>query len=170
MSKFIEPDETHVLKAAAWDALYAGLQAQDNRESIHMLDSLFEKVGAKLSNPMTWENGMAKKYESDERFYCRACRHAEPREDWKPIKLANAPFSICPYCGAIIDLSIANKIGPAPDETSIDLSLTDEEKKRKTREPATADAEAAIEAAKKKKAAVAKKRRAAAKKKAAAKK
>jgi len=153
--KFVEPNDGHVLKAIAWDALYAGLYAEGNTASLDMLDSVLEKVGTKLSNPMTWENDMASKYESKDRYYCRACRHAEPKGDWKLIKLANAPFWICPYCGAIVDVSIANVMPedePEPDDTIPNAMA------------AMVVDTVAVEAAKKKKAAAAKKRREAKKK------
>ena len=60
----IEPNETHVLKAVAWDALrtsteleegLTGHQVEVMAQLRVIMDSLLETVAKKLSNPETWE-------------------------------------------------------------------------------------------------------------------
>ncbi len=61
----IEPNEKHVLKAVAWDALRAGMDIQyegatdGQKKTITelrvIMDSTLEAVAKKLSNPETWE-------------------------------------------------------------------------------------------------------------------
>ena len=122
----ITPDETHVIKAMAWDALEASviidMAATVNpfpHEVKDIMDSILERVGDKVSKSKTWELGMAKKFKNDDYYKCIACGTATPKGDWLSFPLANAPieFSKCPHCGGIFDLSIGNEIEPVEEPT-----------------------------------------------------
>ena len=119
----ITPDETHVIKAMAWDAMEAGILLtlgtypyNDNKrgaleEVKKLMDTTLARVGDKVSKSKTWEIGMAKKFKNDLYYKCVACGTATKKEDWQQLFLegVSAVFSKCPHCGGIFDLSIGNE-------------------------------------------------------------
>ena len=120
----ITPDETHVIKAMAWDSLKNSINLNPEQRKVmgwlgDLMDSILERVGDKVSKSSTWELGMAKKFKNDDYYKCIACGTATPKGDWLSFPLANAPieFSKCPHCGGIFDLSIGNEIEPVEEPT-----------------------------------------------------
>lgn len=124
----IVPNETHFLKAAAWDALYAALsfeKAEKGEDSVaqevkHFMDSTLTLTGNKLSQTETWkEMTMPRKFDHDSLYRCNACGQATPKDEWKPVtsvgkeKLA---LHLCPRCGSLIDVAVANVIDSEPTQ------------------------------------------------------
>jgi len=118
----ITPNETHVIKAMAWDALETALnlgtqfgQTDEEktiaRKLLQHMDSMLVMLGNKVSKSSTWELGMAKKFKNDDYFKCVACGTATPKKDW--IKAAVDGFHICPHCGGMYIISVGNEI-PEP--------------------------------------------------------
>ena len=119
----ITPDETHVIKAMAWDALGTafnlkiGLEVMSSseeklhKEFLEYMDAILARVGDTVSKSKTWELGMAKKFKNDLYYKCVACGTATKKEDWQQLFLegVSAVFSKCPHCGGIFDLSIGNE-------------------------------------------------------------
>ena len=119
----ITPNEEHVIKAMAWDAMRAALDIEGGEymggQINTLMDSILERVGDTVSKSKTWELGMAKKFKNDDYYKCIACGTATPKGDWLSFPLANAPieFSKCSHCGGIFDLSIGNEIEPVEEPT-----------------------------------------------------
>ena len=124
----ITPDETHVIKAMAWDALAASLtmglatleptteEVGQIQGMIGLMDSMLERVGDKVSKSSTWGIGMAKKFQNDDYYKCVACGTATQKGDWQQLFLEGVSmvFSKCPHCGGIYDLTAGNEIEPVP--------------------------------------------------------
>ncbi len=66
----IEPNETHILKAVAWDTLYASAMMESSIENaagagelkktiynsiLATMDAVLQMAGEKLQDPKTWE-------------------------------------------------------------------------------------------------------------------
>ncbi len=113
----IIPDERHVIKATAWDALYAAWQIESSNNEgneiaamlIKTMDSLLNQVGEKYSTAKTWGAIMPKKFEHDTLYRCTACGSATAKTDWVHYRDG---LRICPNCGCIMDLSITNEDPP----------------------------------------------------------
>jgi hypothetical protein len=132
----VEPSETHVLKAVAWDSMYAAYKfsveaAPDKKgqdaakKMLATMDKILENTAATLSSSKTWRGKMPRQIEDEFLYACRACGHASAKTDWEPyrIKDDNRPMMICPHCGTWQDVSIANKVvepAPKPKETKPD--------------------------------------------------
>ncbi len=115
---FIEPDGKHVLKALAWDSLRTALDldAEINgttmaRSTAGIMDKILESTAETLSMPKTWGDKMARKFEHDTMYYCRACGHAAPKDEWER---ALPNYRKCPHCGGIFDISITNVVTDEP--------------------------------------------------------
>ena len=115
----ITPDETHVIKAMAWDALYASLSVSAKIEKDAMalsvkaiMDTTLGRVGNTVSKSSTWELGMAKKFKNDLYYKCVACGTATKKDEWLSVKGMPEEFSKCPHCGGLFDLSVGNEIEP----------------------------------------------------------
>ncbi len=96
---------------------------------------------------------MVLKIDDDTHFICRACEKANPKEDWKRLEIVGAgPVGICPFCGSLIALGVANVIEeepvpePEPDEEPvpelIDEVKAEEKKAAAKRKKIAADAKA----------------------------
>lgn len=114
-AKRIIPNETHVIKATAWDALYAAYQLSNNRPDslpaafLKTMDTLLNQVGEKYSNAKTWGAIMPKKFSHETMYRCTACGSATLKTDWTYYK--DGLFK-CPNCGCIQDLTITNENPP----------------------------------------------------------
>ena len=134
----IEPNETHVLKATAWDALYAAYTIEieakiassgagantgfaDNM--IAVMDKLLAQVADKYQNAKTWGEIRMRQFDNDPLCLCRACDKAESRDKWNFVGwIQDTAVHTCPNCGALQDASVVNKNPPdsptEPDKES----------------------------------------------------
>ena len=148
----ITPNEGHIIKATAWDALYAAYQINNetgnSRESVFAkaflktMDTLLDQVGEKYSTAETWEAIMPKKFENDELYRCVACATATLKTDWEQVLLVTpdpaklGQYYICPSCGCIVDVSVMN-VMPEPKtytEEEVEAMAEAEAKKKKDAE------------------------------------
>jgi phage FluMu protein Com len=98
----ITPDEGHVIKATAWDAMRVAF-------SIHAETA----DGNKYSNAKTWGAIMPRKYNDELLCRCVACGTVTAKADWK--HYIGVVF-ICPNCGCLQDPSIGNEQPPEVPE------------------------------------------------------
>ena len=103
---------------------------------------------------------MARMFENEQYYYCRACGKAPEKDKWKRMRMdLGIRIWLCPHCGGLFALDVSNVIPPdepvrdEPEPELTEPELTDEEK--------AAAAVVKAEAAKKKKDAAAKKKPAA---------
>ena len=48
-------------------------------------------------------------------YHCRACGVANPKEEWQLVNLPHIRLlHICPNCGVLMDLSVANVVDDPP--------------------------------------------------------
>ena len=120
----ITPDEGHVIKATAWDAMRVAfsihaetadgeIQQGMAKNILLTMDSLLEQVGNKYSNAKTWGAIMPRKYNDELLCRCVACGTVTAKADWK--HYIGVVF-ICPNCGCLQDPSIGNEQPPEVPE------------------------------------------------------
>ena len=116
-----QPNETHMLKAVAWDALYAGLKIENQKITknlILIMDKLLEQTGETLADKNTWMRwGKMRKFDNDDLYLCHACNKASAKELFKPVEaLGMANVAICPECGVVLVLDVANIVARSMQE------------------------------------------------------
>jgi len=116
----IQPNETHMLKATAWDALYAAATIKFANERNHkptevliaLMDSLLKQTGETLADKNIWMRwGKMRKFDNEKLYYCHACGRASDKEGFDRVKVGGVSnVVICPECGSIFKLDVHNVV------------------------------------------------------------